>query len=85
MPFNILVAGAGAVGGLLCAYLHAAGHRVSLLARGQNAEQIDAHGIHLSTPSLQSIEARPRVIADAAEVGLQNLVIVRPRPSRCRP
>ena len=76
MALNILVAGAGAVGGLLCAYLHAAGHRVSLLARGQNAQQIDALGIRLRTPTLETIHARPNVVCSVAGMGMQDLVIV---------
>ncbi|GAB4573209.1 MAG: hypothetical protein Kow0077_14930 [Anaerolineae bacterium] len=44
---RILVAGAGVLGSLFAVRLHAAGHEVTLLARGKRLEEIRAHGIVL--------------------------------------
>ena len=37
MTRHVLIVGAGAIGGVLCAYLESAGQPTSLLARGENA------------------------------------------------
>lgn len=76
MPFKILVAGAGAIGGMLSAYLVSCGQPVTLLARGDNAAHIGQHGIRLTTPTQQLIHAYPRVITDPAAAGTQDLLIV---------
>lgn len=73
---HILVVGAGAIGGVLCAYLEAAGQSVSLFARGENARQIEHDGIDLTTPANVHLRGRPRVVTDAAELRPQDLVIV---------
>lgn len=44
---NILVYGAGVIGSVYAVRLQEAGHRVTLLARGQRAEALRAHGIQL--------------------------------------
>lgn len=44
---NILVYGAGVIGSVYAARLKVAGHRVSLLARGQRAVSLRTHGIQL--------------------------------------
>src|SRR5437899_2003724 len=44
---NILVYGAGVIGSVYAASLQEAGHRVSLLARGQRAVSLRTHGIQL--------------------------------------
>jgi 2-dehydropantoate 2-reductase len=45
-----VVFGAGAVGGVLGARLHQAGHEVALIARGAHLEAIRARGLRLLTP-----------------------------------
>ncbi len=62
MNQTVLVVGAGAIGGILCAYLEERGQAVSLFARGENARLIAKDGIHLTTPGKQQLHARPRVI-----------------------
>lgn len=62
---KILVIGAGVLGSLYAARLHAAGHDVSIMARGERLEQIRARGILLqehgselvSTVPIRTIEA----------------------------
>lgn len=76
MPIKVLIAGAGAIGGMLSAYLEAAGQPVTLLARGDNARQIEQGGVHLVTPDQQHIHARPRVVTDPMACGEQDLLIV---------
>src|SRR4051794_12442517 len=44
---KILVYGAGVIGSVYAVRLQEAGHRVSLLARGQRAELLRTHGIQL--------------------------------------
>jgi 2-dehydropantoate 2-reductase len=72
---QVLIIGAGAIGGALCAYLEAAGRPASLLARGENARNIASGGIRLTTPDNQVLHARPRVVTSAAELGTQDAVL----------
>ncbi|WP_075257471.1 ketopantoate reductase family protein [Herbaspirillum camelliae] len=46
-PLRICIAGAGAIGGTLAVRLAAAGHQVSVLARGQTLQAIREHGLTL--------------------------------------
>jgi 2-dehydropantoate 2-reductase len=75
MTDRILIVGAGAVGGVLCAYLGAANRNVTLLARGDTARMIALRGIHLTTPDKTTIVARPRVVTSAREAGAQDIVL----------
>lgn len=45
-----VVYGAGAIGGAIGARLHQAGCDVLLIARGQQLEAVQAHGLTLQTP-----------------------------------
>lgn len=55
---KILVYGAGVIGSVYAAYLHRAGHAISVLARGRRLAQIREHGILLeSATSEERIEA----------------------------
>lgn len=76
MNQTVLVVGAGAIGGILCAYLEERGQAVSLFARGENARLIAEDGIHLTTPGKQQLHARPRVITDPAALTPYDLVIL---------
>lgn len=42
---NVVVVGAGALGSIIAAYLARGGHDVSLIARGERAEQLARHGV----------------------------------------
>ncbi|RZT63958.1 ketopantoate reductase [Microcella alkaliphila] len=44
---RVIVIGAGAVGGVLAALLHRAGHVVAVVARGEHAAAIAADGLHV--------------------------------------
>jgi len=72
----VLIVGAGAIGGALCAYLEAAGRPASLLARGENARNIAGGGIRLTTPDNKILHARPRVVTAAAGLGAQDAVLL---------
>lgn len=47
---RFVVYGAGAIGGVIGALLHRAGHDVALIARGAHYQEIRAHGLRLETP-----------------------------------
>ena len=67
--------GAGAIGGLLAARISAAGAEVTVIARGPHLAAMQANGLTLRSAGATMI-ARPRCVADAAEAGLQDAVIV---------
>ncbi len=56
-----VVYGAGAVGGVVGALLHRAGHDVVLIARGDHLARIRADGLTLLWPGGQSVEHTPAV------------------------
>lgn len=70
-----MIVGAGAIGGMLAGYLAAAGRPVTLLARGANAALVAREGIALTTPGGEVLHGRPRVATDAAEAGVQDVVL----------
>lgn len=72
---RICVFGAGAVGGHLAAKLAAAGHDVSVVARGPNLEAIRARGIVLHSGE-RKIAARVRASDRPADLGAQDAVLV---------
>jgi 2-dehydropantoate 2-reductase len=78
-PKRICVFGAGAVGGHLAAKLAAAGHDVSVIARGANLESIRARGLTLRTKidgADRTISGRVRASDRAADLGPQDFVFV---------
>jgi 2-dehydropantoate 2-reductase len=54
---RFVVFGAGAVGGVVGARLHQAGHRVALIARGAHYEAIRDHGLALEEPDRRTLLA----------------------------
>jgi 2-dehydropantoate 2-reductase len=52
---RFVVFGAGAIGGVVGARLHQAGHPVSLIARGAHGEAIRQHGLTLTDPAGSSV------------------------------
>lgn len=50
---DVVVVGAGAVGGVIGGQLARAGHRVGLVARGTHLDALRAHGLRLETPQSQ--------------------------------
>ena len=74
---KICVYGAGAVGGLIAAWLARAGHEISVLARGAHLEAIRRDGLRLREKADGRIETlRPRAEADPGRLGAQDCVVV---------
>jgi 2-dehydropantoate 2-reductase len=72
---RICIFGAGAVGGHFAAKLAAAGHDVSVVARGAHLEAMRAKGITL-LHGADTIRGRVRAAARAEGLGLQDFVFV---------
>ncbi len=72
---RIGVFGAGAIGGLLGARLAAAGEDVTFVARGPHLTAMQTNGVTLLSGG-ERLVVRPRCVADAAEAGIQDYVIV---------
>src|SRR6185503_17734335 len=72
---RICVYGAGAVGGHLAAKLGAAGHEVSVVARGAQLAALREKGVTLLHGE-ERITARVKAAEDPAALGTQDLVIV---------
>jgi 2-dehydropantoate 2-reductase len=72
---KIAVFGAGAIGGLIAARLTAAGADVTVIARGPHLAAMQAHGLTLRSGG-ETLNVRPRCLADAAAAGAQDAVIV---------
>ncbi|MGH8746244.1 MAG: ketopantoate reductase family protein, partial [Burkholderiales bacterium] len=71
------VYGAGAVGGLIAAWLARAGQEVSVLARGANLEAIRRDGLRLRSGSDGGLQvARVRAEQDPTRLGSQDCVVV---------
>jgi 2-dehydropantoate 2-reductase len=72
---NVCVYGAGAVGGSIAARLAASGDTVSVIARGAQLEAVRERGLTVLAGDAR-FEARVRAVADPADLGPQDLVIV---------
>jgi 2-dehydropantoate 2-reductase len=74
---NILVVGAGAVGGYYGAYLARAGHSVTVVARGDNGRAIREHGIVVESPEgeFSAHAAVVEDVADAAGLGAELILV----------
>jgi len=72
---KIAIAGTGAVGSVIAAYLIQDGkHEVSLLARGAQLAAIRARGLTVESRGRQ-LESRPRASDDPAELGPQDVIL----------
>lgn len=72
---KILIVGAGAVGGMLGGYLAAAGHEVSLVARGAHLAELRADGLALRTGGKSRTFHLP-ASDEPADFGLQDAVFI---------
>lgn len=72
---RICIYGAGAIGGWLGAHLASQGQRVSVIARGQTLEALQANGLRLQQAS-GLLQVPVQAAEHAAELGVQDLVIV---------
>jgi 2-dehydropantoate 2-reductase len=74
---KICIYGAGAVGGLIAAWLARSGHEVSAVARGAHLEAIRRNGLKVRDRASGSVEAFPvKAESDPAKLGPQDYVIV---------
>ncbi|BEV14431.1 2-dehydropantoate 2-reductase [Herbaspirillum sp. DW155] len=73
-PLRICIAGAGAIGGTLAVRLTAAGHQVSVLARGQTLQAIRERGLTLHDLH-GTTHARP-VASQSPEFGIQDVIFL---------
>ena len=71
---EIAILGPGALGSILAAHLVAAGHRVTVLARGERARNIQQQGLRIK--GLARISASVAVITDPAELRAAEVLIV---------
>ncbi|MDE2605645.1 MAG: 2-dehydropantoate 2-reductase [Burkholderiales bacterium] len=72
---KVCIYGAGAIGGWIGVRLAHAGCDVSVVARGATLEQLRNHGLRLQEGD-QTLTANVRASASAAELGVQDLVVV---------
>jgi len=75
MSDQILIVGAGAIGGMLAGYLGAAGHDVTVFARGITARTIAERGIRLVTPDQREFRTRPRVVDGTTALAPAGIVL----------
>src|SRR5687768_1306270 len=74
---NICVYGAGAVGGLIAAWLARSGHQVSVVARGRQLEAIRSQGLRVRERASGQVETHAvRAESDPAALGPQDYVVV---------
>ena len=72
---KICVYGAGAIGGLIGGVLAETGHDVSLIARGAHLAALRDRGLAVETSGM-TIEVRPVVTDNPADLGPQDVVVV---------
>lgn len=72
---KVCVFGAGAVGGLIAAWLARSGHEVSVVARGANLEALRRDGLRVRTKD-KTESFRIKAESDPAKLGPQDYVLV---------
>jgi len=72
---KVAIFGAGAIGGMLGVKLAQAGADVTFIARGPHLQAMRENGVVLHSGG-ETIQVRPRCVANAAEAGRQDYVIV---------
>jgi 2-dehydropantoate 2-reductase len=72
---KFLIAGAGAIGGYIGAKMSQAGEDVTLFARGPHLAAMQKNGLRVVGPE-GDFTARPRVVADLAEAGPQDVIFL---------
>ncbi|TAK87199.1 MAG: 2-dehydropantoate 2-reductase [Betaproteobacteria bacterium] len=73
---KICVYGAGAVGGLIAAWLARSGREVSVIARGRHLEAIRRAGLRVRERSGEQLSASVKAESDASTLGPQDYVVV---------
>ena len=73
---KVCIYGAGAIGGLLGArFAASSGFDVSVVARGATLATLREHGLRVRSAH-GALQAPVRAVADARELGVQDLVVV---------
>lgn len=72
---RFVVYGAGAVGGVVGAQLHRAGHEVTLVARGAHCEAIRDHGLTFESPA-ERVQLEIPAVVDIAAAGVDSNTVV---------
>jgi len=72
---KVAIFGAGAIGGFLGVRLAAAGADVTFIARGPHLAAMRENGVTLKSNG-ESLTVRPRCLADPAEAGIHDYVVV---------
>jgi 2-dehydropantoate 2-reductase len=76
-PLRFLIYGSGAVGGVVGAALCAAGHQVTLVARGEHLAALRERGLELRTPGGTTIHRIPAVEdPDEADIDTGTIIIL---------
>ena len=84
-PLRILVIGAGVIGSVYAARLQAAGHPVTLLARGKHAADLRARGLLLEDASTgQATTSHVRIVESLAPDDVYDLALACVRLDRAR-
>lgn len=73
---RICIFGAGAIGGVIAAALHASGQETCLVARGEHLEAIRSHGLRFERKAGDLLTAQVPASSRAADFGPQDVVIV---------
>lgn len=71
---NFVIVGAGALGSIYAAYLARAGHKVSLVARGERAAALASHGIGIT--GAESFSARCEIVTQPETLRQADVAIV---------
>ena len=71
-----IVVGAGAIGGLIAAFIARAGHEVSVLDRGNTLNAIREHGIRIVDRDGHTSTTEVRASDDPAALGEQDFVVI---------
>jgi 2-dehydropantoate 2-reductase len=71
-----VVVGAGAIGGLIAAFIARAGHEVSVLDRGKTLDAIREHGIRIVDHDGHTSSTAVRASDDPATLGAQDFVVI---------
>jgi 2-dehydropantoate 2-reductase len=74
---KICIYGAGAVGGLIAAWLARSGHELSVVARGRQLEAIQQHGLRVRDRASGRVDThKVRAERDPAKLGPQDYVVL---------
>ena len=74
---NICIYGAGAIGGIMAAWLEQSGHHISIIARGAHLAAIQKNGLRIhSLAKGSTLHTQPIATADPSTLGPQHMVVI---------